>query len=90
MLRCAADGQAASIFSNNELYIPNYATSGVYKQTSATSAVDSNSTTAGDTRLSAGATLWNNTAAITQVKFNANSGSIDTGSSFYLYGIKSS
>jgi hypothetical protein len=90
MLRATADGQAASIFCNDELYIPNYAISGVYKQASATSAVDSNSVTAGDTRLSAGATLWNNTAAITSVKLVANSGSIDTGSSFYLYGIKSS
>lgn len=88
MLRSPADGQAANIFCNDELYISNYTNSALQKQASTTSAVDSNSVTAGDTRLSVGASKWNNTAAITSIKLVANSGSIDTGSSFYLYGIK--
>jgi hypothetical protein len=89
MLRYSADGATANTFGNGELYIPNYAVS-ANKVMSATSVAENNSTTDGQTRIAADAGLWANTAAITSVTFIPSSGSIDAGSRFDLYGIKSS
>jgi hypothetical protein len=79
-------GYTANSFGNGEMYIPNYAGSN-YKSFSADSVQETNGTTA-YSYLSAG--LWSNTSAITSITLSNYSGSFDTGSSFYLYGIKNS
>ena len=80
-------GHTANTFSNDEIYIPNYAGS-TNKSFSATSVGETDGTT-GLMRVSAG--LWSSTAAITKVTIwcNGNVGghAFSTGSSFYLYGI---
>lgn len=81
--------QTASTFSNDEIYIPNYAGSN-NKSYSSDAVVETNATGAFATLI---AGLWSNTAAITSVKIEAaNSGAnlFQIGSSFYLYGIKNS
>ena len=81
--------ETANTFSNCEIYIPNYAGS-TYKAVSDTAVVETNGV-AGYKTAQAG--IWLNTAAITSLTFtytyNAASKFL-TGSSFYLYGIKSS
>jgi hypothetical protein len=81
--RSVQTGATASTFSNNEIYIPNYAGS-TFKSVSI-DAVNENNATGAFSSLVAG--LWSSTAAITSITFTA---SFDTGSSFYLYGIKNS
>ena len=82
-----AAGATASTFSNNQLYIPNYAGSN-YKSYSYDVTDESNSSTQGWMDLGAG--LWSNTAAITSIKLST----IQSGSLFvqystaYLYGVK--
>ena len=89
-LNLEGDGNTAtaSTFSNDEVYIPNYAGS-TNKSFSIDNVVENNATTAYPI-LSAG--LWSNAAAINRIVFTA----IGTGGNFsqystaYLYGIKNS
>ena len=76
----------ASVFSNIEIYIPNYAGS-TYKSVSADGVMENNATEAYQ-NLVAG--LWSNTAAITSLTLAKSSGTFVQYSSASLYGIKSS
>jgi hypothetical protein len=77
----------ASVFSNTQIYIPNY-TSSNNKSFSSESVNEDNTTT---TRPNFAAGLWSNTAAITSVKLiSTTSATIMQYSTATLYGIKSS
>jgi hypothetical protein len=77
----------ASTFSNGEIYIPNYAGS-TNKPVSNFSVTENNATEA---YIDAVAGLMSNTAAITSITLTPNASlNFLSGSSFYLYGIKSS
>jgi hypothetical protein len=78
----------ANTFSNDEFYIPNYASAN-YKSFSVDNVGENNAATA-YALLHAG--LWSNTAAITSIVFTAVGvgGDLKQYSTFYLYGIKSS
>ena len=84
----AAATSTANTFSSHELYIPSYNAS-QNKPFSSSNAFENNTTAA---EVSAYANLWSNTSAISSITFTqAGSGtSFVTGSSFYLYGIRSS
>ena len=74
----------ASVFSNQEIYIPNYAGNS-NKSVSTNSVVENNGT---DARVEMSAFLWSNTAAITSITFTNNSATnFAQYSTFYLYGI---
>ena len=81
-----AGGATASTFGNTEFYIPNY-TSGNNKSLSIDSVTENNGTTILNA-LSAG--LWSNTAAITSITLNPETGNFVQYSTARLYGIKSS
>ena len=75
----------ASTFSNNDLYIPNYA--GSTNKSLSADAVGENNGTTGYDSLFAG--LWANTSAITQITLKPESnGNFLQHSTFYLYGVK--
>lgn len=78
----------ASTFSNNSIYIPNYAGSN-YKSFSVDNVIENNAT-ASWIELNAG--LWSQTAAISSITlYDYTLGyNLVSGSSFYLYGIKNS
>jgi hypothetical protein len=77
----------ASIFSNTQIYIPNY-TSSNFKSFSQDSITEDNATA---TRPNFTVGLWSNTAAITSVKLiSSTSATILQYSTATLYGIKSS
>lgn len=78
-------GSTANTFTSGEMYIPSYTVS-QNKPVSFVLAAENNTTAANMTAL---AGLWRNTAAVNQIQFDP-SGNCDTGSSFYLYGIKNS
>jgi len=79
-----ASTSTGSVFSNGEMYIPNY-TSSNYKSTSA-DLVQENNITEGYQFLMAG--LWSNTAAITSITLTPDSGgNFVQYSTFYLYGV---
>lgn len=79
--------QTASTFSNNEIYIPNYAGS-TNKSVSIDGVFENNATYV---IINFDAGLWANTAAITSIKLEAESGSVYVQhSSASLYGIKKS
>ena len=84
----AADGDdTANVFSNFEVYIPNY-TSSNYKSVSIDEVVENNASNS-TTSMSAG--LWSNTAAITSLVIAPSIGTtFNAYSSFYLYGINNS
>ena len=73
----------ASTFSNNEIYIPNYA-SGNYKSFSVDGVTENNATSAAAVMY---AYLWSNVAAITSITLTANTGSYVQHSTATLYGI---
>jgi len=73
----------ASTFDNIEFYIPNYAGS-TFKSVSLDGVTENNGTTA-IAYLLAG--LWSNTAAITSIKLDPNSGDFVQYTTAYLYGI---
>lgn len=73
----------ASTFSNFEMYLPNY-TSTSSKPLSSFTAQENNATGAW---INIAANLYRNTTAITSMLFQLDRGNINTGSSFYLYGI---
>jgi hypothetical protein len=79
----SASTGTSNTFSNNMVYIPNYASSN-NKSFSADSAQESN-TTAAQLTLNAG--LWSQTAAITSVTVTPSVGSYVQYSTAYLYGI---
>ena len=76
----------ANTFGNGEVYIPNYLSSN-YKPYGTNGVSENNATTA---YASAFASLWQSTSAINSLVITVNSGTILSGSSFYLYGIKNS
>ena len=75
-----------SVFSNVEIYVPNY-TGSNFKSFSIDAVNENNATTA-DQSMIAG--LWSSTAAITSITVGAFGGSLVQYSTFYLYGIKNS
>jgi hypothetical protein len=83
----AMTGVTANIFNNNEYYFPNYASS-ANKVLSAFAAVENDA--ANIEYMSVTANLFRSTAAISSIALTLPSGNYITGSSFYLYGIKSS
>lgn len=85
-----ADGATASTFSNQEIYIPNYQSTTLNKSFSVDSVAENNATT-GYTQNIAG--IWNNTAAITSVRFrtfNTTNRTFNQYTTATLYGIKNS
>lgn len=76
----------ASVFSNGQIYIPNYA--GSTNKSFSYDAVQENNATSSLSELFAG--LWSNTAAITSVKLVKNSGNFVQHSTATLYGISKS
>jgi hypothetical protein len=74
-----------NIFTNCKIYIPNYASS-TNKSFSADNVQEKNVNNPVYANLTAG--LWSNSAAITSIQIKPESGTFETGSSFYLYGIK--
>jgi hypothetical protein len=77
----------ASVFSNFQLYVPNYA--GSTNKSWSSDFVSENNATAGYDGFTAG--LWSQTTAINAIKFIDNgAGDLLSGSTFYLYGIKNS
>jgi hypothetical protein len=80
--------ETASTFTNGKLYISNY-TASIYKPVSSTVVEEKNS---GTNHLTVQTSLWSSTAAITSLTFMSvylTTGKLIAGSSFYLYGIKS-
>ena len=73
----------SSVFSNVEIYIPNY-TGSNYKSFSVDAVLENNATATG---MSLIAGLWSDTAAITTITLGGFGGSFVEGSTFYLYGI---
>lgn len=78
--------ETASTFGSVEFYIPNYLVS-ANKPIGSFGAGENNATAA---YISATASLYSQTTAITSLVLSLAAGSFDTGSSFYLYGIKNS
>jgi hypothetical protein len=76
----------ASTFNSMEVYIPNYTTT-AYKQISNFGVSETNATAA---NMAASAGLWQLGSAITSIELSGSTANFVTGSSFYLYGIKSS
>lgn len=80
----------SNTFSNIEIYIPNYTNATTYKSFSCDSVSENNATTA---RANIIAGSWQDTAAsitsLTIAPFSG-TGSFESGSTFYLYGIKNS
>ena len=79
-------GSTSNTFTNGEMYIPSYTVSS-NKPVSFFMATENNATAADMTAL---AGLWRNTAAINQIEFDTAGTSFTAGSSFFLYGLKSS
>ena len=75
--------QTSNTFSNNQVYIPNYASSN-YKSFS-TDGVQENNATLAYSDLVAG--LWSNTAAITSITLTPTANNFAEHSTAYLYGI---
>lgn len=76
-------GSTANVFSNIEIYIPNY-TSGNNKSYSADAVTENN---ASEAYAYIGAGLWSNTAAITSITLTPNAGSFATNTNATLYGV---
>lgn len=76
----------SNTFSSIELYIPSY-TASQNKPMGTFQVYENNAT---ENRIQAYANLWRNTAALTSISMTPSSGNFVSGSSFYLYGIKSS
>jgi hypothetical protein len=77
----------ANTFASGDLYICGYASSN-YKSMSTDTVTENN----GNAQQIIASSLWSNTAAITSLTMTpqGGTGSIESGSSFYLYGIKNS
>ena len=81
-----ASTYTANTFGNAEIYFPNYASSN-YKSSSMDTVIETNATVA---YMAIKTNLWSNSAAITSIKLQPDSGSFVEFSSAYLYGIKNS
>lgn len=79
----------SNVFNNAEIYIPNYANTTFQKPTLSYSVAEMNNTTGYDLSTVASG-LWRNTSAISSITIYPQGGSWESGSSFYLYGIKKS
>ena len=79
-------GFTANVFSNCEMYMPNY-TSNNYKSSFINSVTENNAATSYHNIMTG---LWSNTAAITSMSIVPNSGNLVQYSTATLYGIKSS
>ena len=85
----SANNATANAFGNSEIYIPSY-TASQNKPIGAFGVAESNTTSFGTSfGVVADASLWRNTAAITSITIDAY-GTYQSGSSFFLYGIKNS
>ena len=85
-----ANSATANTFSNHELYIPNYTVS-ANKPMSWVGVTENNAATANSAMIVANAALWRDNSAVTSITLLAlSSRDFMVGSSFYLYGIKSS
>jgi len=81
---CTGATATSNTFGNAEMYIPNYAGS-TNKSVSSTCVVETN---AAEAFMSADASLWSNTAAITSIALTPITGpNFISGSSFFLFGI---
>jgi len=76
----------SNTFGNLSIYVPNY-TSSNNKSYSADSVQEANQTQA---YMNLVAGLWSNSSAITSLTIACQVGNLETNSTFYLYGIKSS
>jgi hypothetical protein len=81
-----ANSSTANTFSSMEVYIPSYTVS-QNKPFSFFTAMETNATTA---YMNVTADLFRSTAAISQILIRLGAGNIIAGSSFYLYGLRSS
>jgi hypothetical protein len=81
-----ADNSTAGVFSNNNYYIPNYASSN-YKFISIEGVNENNAATAFGGIV---AGLWSNTSAITKITLLANNGNLMQYSTATLYGVSNS
>jgi len=87
VINTQGNSTSANTFSNQEIYIPNYAGSN-YKSFSSESVVENNAT---DTRVEMMASLWSDVSAVTSIVIASyTSNNLLQYSSFYLYGIKNS
>ena len=73
----------SNTFASNAIYIANY--SGATAKSISCDAVTETNATTSFQHITA--TLWNNTAAITSIRFDAASGNLDAGSMISLYGV---
>lgn len=81
----ATAAETSNVFSNSEIYIPNYA--GSTNKSVSSDGVNENNATAATLGINAG--LWANTAAITSIKIvDEFSGNFQQYSTAYLYGVK--
>ena len=76
--------ETASTFGNMEIYIPNYSSTSTNKSFSVDGVTENNGTTAYAVMFAA---LWSNTAAITSIKLDPDSGDFAQYSTATLYGI---
>lgn len=82
----SAASATANTFGSVELYIPSYTVS----QNKPLGSFGAAETNAAAVYMSADAGLWRSTATINSIQVIPDSNNFDTGSSFYLYGLKSS
>ena len=85
--RFSGSTTTSNTFGSGELYLPNYAGT-TQKPMGSISVVENNSSTV--YRIRAFAMLANVTSAVSSIELSTSTGNFETGSSFYLYGIKSS
>ena len=78
-----AAGSTSSVFSNVEIYVPNYASAN-YKSVTTDAVSENNATGA---QMDMNATLWSNTAAITSIALQPEVSTFVQYSTFYLYGV---
>jgi hypothetical protein len=81
------DNATASTFDNFSIYIPNYASTTVYKSVSIDQVMENNSSTAYAVLI---AGLYSSNTAVSTIRLTALTGNYVTNSSLYLYGIKNS
>lgn len=82
----ADSSQTSNTFSNNEMYIPNYASTN-FKQIIIDSVTENNATAS---QQSLHANLYRISAPINRISFDTSNGAFVAGSTFTLYGIKPS
>jgi hypothetical protein len=82
----SADGNSATanVFSNQEIYIPNYSVSGIYKSVTVDGVMENNAATAYSS-LQTG--LWSDTSAINRITIYSSTGNWLENSTASLYGI---